>query len=111
MYIVFNEKGVGDLYYYAEPLPEEHKKNQYIEIDEKDIPEKEGYISKAKLVDGKLEWEFEEIIEPINPEEEILKLKKELEDKNKTISQLKTELSVLSDTVDFLIVEGDEAND
>ena len=82
MYIIFNEKGVGDVYYYAEPLPEEHEKKQYVKIDEKDIPEKEGYTAKAKLVDGELEWEFKKAVRPISAEDV-----DELKEENKTLKQ------------------------
>lgn len=75
MYIIFNKEGEETLRYFLNDLPEELKKQDHVKIDEGDIPEKDGHVERAKLIDGKLEWEFKEITKPINPEEEILERK------------------------------------
>ena len=58
MYIIFkNDKEV--LRYYTEVLPDVFKDDKVVEVDS--IPEKDGYIAKAKLVNDEIQWTYEKI--------------------------------------------------
>ena len=74
MYIIFkNDKEV--LRYYTEVLPDVFKDDKVVEVDS--IPEKDGYIAKAKLVNDEIQWTYEKesktMIEEIQDENQALR--------------------------------------
>lgn len=75
MYIIFDKKGNEVLRYFLDELPIDLKEQPHFKLDsEKDIPKKEGFKEKARLVNDELVWEYDKIEEPIDPKKKMAEL-------------------------------------
>lgn len=75
MYIFFDNNGNETIRYYTKEIPESLKQDRYVEIS--NIPEKNGHMTRAKLINDEIEWFYEKeektLIEELQSENQALR--------------------------------------